>query len=94
MKNQKFVVYLKQNSQQQWELWRVNLDGSEKVKINLFLPAGYHIHGDTVILSPDGSTILIKLSYNGSQYLYSADINGTNLKKLDSANALSLGGFS
>ena len=89
------VVYLKENSSQTWEIWSINYDGSGKAKINLVPPAGLSIYGDAVRISPDGKTLFLDLSDSGGVYLYSSNIDGTNLKMLDSSStnrALMLGG--
>jgi len=86
------VVYLKQNNSQ-WEVWKVNYDGTSKSKINFVLPSGFGLYGDSVIISPDGKTLFIKLvDTNNKQYLYSSNIDGTNLKQIDSSNVLTIGG--
>lgn len=93
--NTSMVVYLKQNSNQEWEIWRLNYDGSNKTKINFALPSGYSIYGDAVLISPDGKTLFLKLVNSNGTYLYSSNIDGANLKQLESVNngiALTIGG--
>ena len=72
------------------DLWIANYDGTAKQKINISLPAGLEIDNESVHLSPDGKKILmslIKETNTGgvwitSRYIYTCDVNGSNLKKI------------
>ncbi len=70
------------------ELWQVNLDGTNKRKLNVALPAGVSLsYEEMAKTSADGSKLFVLTTtdsqsnnYNGHEAIYSADINGSNVK--------------
>ena len=79
------LLYVKRTgSPMVYEIWTVNYDGTNQKKINISLPSGQFIYeeGRTPKLSPDGKTIFFNASDNTSDYVYSCNVDGTNIKQL------------
>lgn len=69
------------------EVWTANYDGSNQTKINIVLPAGYFNDGGTKI-SPDGNKLFLNLAdAAGINYVYSCNIDGSNLTRIVTENA-------
>ncbi|MBF9252649.1 hypothetical protein I2I11_05040 [Pontibacter sp. 172403-2] len=63
------------------ELWLCNIDGSDNHKIPIFLPEGYKITNGAR-LTPDGAKIVFGVTSSSDMYIYTCDVNGSNLTKI------------
>lgn len=76
-----------------WQYWTANTDGSSHQPINISLPTGQTL-GGSCKLTPDAQKIiflaysLINNDMNKKYYLYSVDINGSNITLLRELTAL------
>jgi hypothetical protein len=80
-----------------YEIWASNYDGSKQNIINISLPVGFSIseEGRSPKLSPDGKTLFFHVANATYSYIYSCNIDGSNVKKVvDGASYenISLGG--
>lgn len=81
-----FTKHITSSSTTTTELWTANLDGSNQKKIPITLPAGQELQ--EARLTPDGKKVIFDASYvsgsiaNKGAYVYSCNIDGTNLTKI------------
>lgn len=69
------------------EMWRVGLDGSNKQKINITMPAGIELDlsdGGAMKLTPDNKKIIFmaRKTTTNQKFIYSCNIDGSNVVKL------------
>lgn len=66
-------------------IWSANYDGTNAQKLNISIPSGSTIGGNTLTLSPDHKTIFFEVVDNngfGVSYIYACNIDGTNPHKV------------
>ncbi len=81
-----------------FKAFTANADGSNAQQINLALPNNVQLYGLTVKLSSDNSTLyftaLSPYLLPSNSALYSANLDGSNVKKLVGVNFASIGAYS
>lgn len=80
------VAFIKYISGGMNEIWLMNYDGTGQTKINITLPDG-QIIGDDVRIAPNGQKLFFIVMTTGigaanKEDIYTADVDGKNLKKL------------
>lgn len=86
------IIYFTHSGSGNFEFWSANYDGTGKAKINISIPSGLEMDG--CIVSIDGTKIfyLMQQPSQNRSFIYSSNIDGTNLIKLfDSPSNSSVG---
>ena len=78
------------------EIWTANYDGTNKTKINITLPSATIEIGGSPKLSPDGQKVFFEVNDvdpgTGKSYIYSANINGSNVALVIDGSAATVSG--
>ncbi len=63
------------------EIWMANIDGTDLHQVLVTLPSGIAL-GNEFRLTPNGDKIIFEASGNNISYIYSCNLNGSNVIKL------------